>query len=415
MKIKPIRLIKREKYAVLLCGGWNSGSNYARYWNDLQFIFKTLKQKYGYSDSEIIVLYANGTHSPNGDFDGNGTNDIDYAATKANLTTVFNSVAQNISSTGKFFFYATNHGGDDPGAHKSNLTLWGENIKDHEFANLAKEIECAEAIYVFEQCFSGGMMDDLLNVQTRPCTKPKVCVMAAARHDEVSWSCDTEGQYDEYVYHWTSAVNGKAPNGTTVNADTNGDGKVSMKEAHNYAKNQDSRDEHPVIGSCVTGACDTTLFAKTSVKEDCISFNPARAAVVKKNNRWKIVDGGSWLFDFGSNKTEAAKALNIIKHYRMNQSCYVGRPDPSFQYMLANGKAPKGALGGEDCLKFNPNNIQVKKINNRWKIVDGSSWLFDFGTKKDEAVQAFNIIKKYGFSYSCYVGRPDPSFKYLRK
>jgi hypothetical protein len=268
MKIKPIRLIKREKYAVLLCGGWNSGSNYERYWNDLQFIFKTLKTKYGYSDSEIIVLYANGTHNPNG---------------------------------------------------------------------------------------------------------------------------------------------------TTVNADANGDGKVSMKEAHNYAKNQDSRDEHPVIGSCVSGAYDTTLFTVKPAKEDCICFNPAKATVVKKNNRWKIVDGGSWLFDFGSNKTEAAKALNIIKHYSMNQSCYVGRPDPSFQYMLARGKASKGALGGQDCLKFNLNNSQVKKINNRWKIVDGNSWLFDFGNKKDEAVQAFNIIKKYGFSYSCYVGRPDPSFKYLRK
>ncbi len=415
MKIKPIRLVKREKYAVLLCGGWNSGSNYARYWNDLQFIFKTLKQKYGYSDSEIIVLYANGTHSPNGDFDGNGTNDIDYAATKANLTTVLNSVARNISSSGKFFFYATNHGGDEPGAHKSNLTLWGENIKDYEFANLAKKITCSEAIYVFEQCFSGGMMDDLLNAQSKPCGKPKVCVMTAARHDEVSWGCDTEGQYDEYVYHWTSAVNGKTPSGTTVNADANGDGKISMKEAHNYAKSKDSRDEHPVIGSCATGACDTTLFVEKPGKEDCLKFNPAKASVVKKNNRWKVVDGSHWLFDFGSNKAEAVKTLNIIKHYGMNQSCYVGRPDPSFKYLLVNGKTPQGAMAGEDCIKFNKNNIQVKKINNRWKIVDGSSWLFDFGSNKSEAVQAFNIIKKYGFTRSCYVGRPDPSFSYLRK
>ncbi|MDD9302462.1 MAG: hypothetical protein HUK40_09000 [Desulfobacter sp.] len=115
MRVKPIRLVRQEKYAVLLCGGWNSSSNYARYWNDLQFIFTTLKQKYGYSDSQIIVLYANGTHSPSEDFDGDGINDIDYATTQANLTTVFNMVAANISSSGKFFFYATNHGGNDPG------------------------------------------------------------------------------------------------------------------------------------------------------------------------------------------------------------------------------------------------------------------------------------------------------------
>jgi hypothetical protein len=259
LMIKTIKLLKRPKYAVLLSGGWNPGSNYSRYWNDLKFIYRALKFKYKYSDAEIIVLFANGTHAPNGDFDGNGSNDIDYAATKSNLTKVFNSVGLTLSSNGKFFFYATNHGGDDPGAYKSNLTLWGESIKDYEFGALTKKIRCNQAIYVMEQCFSGGMMDDILNAQPKPCIKPRVVVMTAARENEVSWGCDTEGQYDEYVYHWTSAVYGRTPTGTPVNADTNHDGKVSMKEAHQYAVNKDSRDEHPQIGSCVTGASNATL------------------------------------------------------------------------------------------------------------------------------------------------------------
>ncbi len=254
-----LQLLKRSKIAILVSGGYNASSNYSRYWNDLQFIYKALKEKYHYTDAEIIVLYANGTHSPNADFDGDGNDDIDYAATKANLTSAFNQVALRITANGKFFFYSTNHGGDDPGDHNSNLTLWGESIKDSDFGALTKKIKCAHAIYVFEQCFSGGMTDDVLQAQTYPCNSPKVCVMAAARHDEPSWSCDTEGQYDEYVYHWTSAVFGKTPTGTPVNADSNGDGAVSMKEAHEYAKSKDSRDEHPLIGSCVTGASDTTL------------------------------------------------------------------------------------------------------------------------------------------------------------
>ncbi|MCP5054042.1 MAG: hypothetical protein GY940_43135 [bacterium] len=256
---KYFRFLKQKKYAVLVSGGWNNSSNYGRYWNDLKFIYKALKQKYNYTDSQIIVLYANGTHSPNGDFDGNGTNDIDYAATKANLTTVFNNVGKNISSTGKFFFYATNHGGDDPGAYKSNLTLWGESIKDYQFGALTAKIKCKNAIYVMEQCFSGGLIDDILNAQPKPCISPKVCVMTAARENQVSWGCDTEGQYDEYVYHWTSAVFGKKPNGTPVDADTNNDGKVTMLEAHTYAKQKDSRNENPQIGSCVNGASNVTL------------------------------------------------------------------------------------------------------------------------------------------------------------
>jgi hypothetical protein len=149
--------------------------------------------------------------------------------------------------------------------------------------------------------------------------------------------------------------------------------------------------------------------------EDCVSFNPATTTVKQINGHWKIVDGSHWMFDFGSNQAEARKALSIIKHYRMNRSCFVGRPNPSFKYMLVNGHAPTGAMSGEDCVSFNPATIQVKKINGSWKIVDGSHWMFDFGSNEAEARQAFAIIKKYGFTRSCFVGRPGPSFEYLRK
>jgi len=411
----PIRILKRKKYAVLLSGGMNSTYNYKRYWNDLKFIYKALKDKYGYTDSEIVVLYANGTHSPNGDLDGNGTNDIDYTATKANLTKVINNIAAFISKNGKFFFYSTNHGGNDAGANKSNLILWGESIKDFEFATLTKKIKCAQAIYVMEQCFSGGMIDDLLKAQNYPCTKPSICVMTAARHDEPSWSCDTEGEYDEYIYHWTSAVYGRTPGGSYVNADTNGDGMVSMAEAHNYAKNKDSCNEHPQIGSCLASACSATLGFPSPIKEDCVGFNPRKTTMKFINNRWKIVDGNHWIFDFGNKRQEAQKALSIIKHYKMNQVCFVGRPHPSFQYLLVNGKAPKGRMRGEDCVCFNLKNIMVKRIRGHWKIVDGNHWIFDFGNKKSEAYKAIRIIKKYGFTCVGYVGRPGPSFIYLRK
>ncbi len=155
--------------------------------------------------------------------------------------------------------------------------------------------------------------------------------------------------------------------------------------------------------------------AASRLVEDCISFNPISARVAKINNRWKIVDGNQWLFDFGSNKREAYEALRIIKFYKMNQSCFVGRPGPSFEYMLVSGRAPSGSIRREDCIAFHPNRIAVKKINGRWKIVEGNIWLFDFGNNKDEAEQAYRIIKKYGFRYSCFVGRPHASFKYLRK
>ena len=151
------------------------------------------------------------------------------------------------------------------------------------------------------------------------------------------------------------------------------------------------------------------------VREDCVGFNPNTAEVKLFSGRWKIVDGNHAMFDFENAENEARMALRIIKYYRMNQSCFVGRPDPSFSYLLIGGNAPSGGFTGEDCVQFNPNSIEVKKVGGRWKIVDGSHWVFDFGNKEDEARMAFVIIKKYGFTRSCFVGRPDPSFQYLRK
>lgn len=412
--VKPIVIPKKAKYAVLVSGGIDASNNHSRYWNDLSFMYKTLKHKYGYTDDEIIVLYANGTHSPNADLDGDGSNDVDYAATKANLTTVFNTVASYLRDDGKFFFYSTNHGGQETG-QDAILYLWGEWIRDDELAALSKKIVAREAFYTMEQCFSGGMMDDLLQAQPYPCNKPRVCVMTAAKFDEVSWSADTEGDYDEYVYHWTSAVNGKTPGGAVVNADTNDDGIVSMKEAHEYAKNHDSRNEHPVIGSCRVDACDSDLKAEVGFKDDCVSFNPATTTAALVSGNWKVVDGSHWLFDFGAKQAEAQRTLAIIKHYNMNQSCFVGRPNPSFQYMLISGSSPAGAFAGEDCIGFNPANIAVASVNGSWKIVDGNQWMFDFGTKKSEADQTLEIIKAKGFTQSCFVGRPGPSFSYMRK
>lgn len=155
--------------------------------------------------------------------------------------------------------------------------------------------------------------------------------------------------------------------------------------------------------------------ARELLREDCVSFNPATTEVKQIGGRWKIVDGTHYLFDFGDKKDEAERSLSIIKHYRINQSCFVGRPHPSFSYLLSSGGAPVGAFAGEDCVSFNPETIEVKNVGGRWKIVDGTHWLFDFGTKESEAKQTFAIIKKYGFNKSCFVGRPHPSFSYLRK
>ena len=94
--------------------------------------------------------------------------------------------------------------------------------------------------------------------------------------------------------------------------------------------------------------------------------------------------------------------------------CFVGRPDPSMEYYLVNGNAPVGSWPGEDCISFDPEEIEVRHVGGRWKIAENNHWIMDFGDKRNEALQAHRLIKRYGFTYVCFVGRPKPSMKYFR-
>lgn len=164
------------------------------------------------------------------------------------------------------------------------------------------------------------------------------------------------------------------------------------------------------------GGCNTGGGSTPSVSEDCISFNYNNISIKPyKNGQYRIIHGSSHAMFLFPNYAEAKKAYDIIKHYKMNKSCFVGRPGPSLEYTLVNNNAPQGGMSGEDCIGFNPNNIEVKKIGGRWKIVDGSHYIFDFGTSYSEAKKSYDIIKKHNFTKTCYVGRPGPSFEYMRR
>ncbi|MCY6494221.1 hypothetical protein [Leptolyngbya sp. GGD] len=157
-------------------------------------------------------------------------------------------------------------------------------------------------------------------------------------------------------------------------------------------------------------------LGQTALNEDCIAFNPNNTAVENVQGRWTIVENGNHLmFNFEGDRARAEQSLRTIKRYGMNKSCFVGRPQPSFQYMLVNNAAPVGAMRGEDCIPFNPATTTVSKINNRWKIVDGNHWMFDFEGNQAEAEQSLAVIRKYGFNQSCFVGRPNAKFTYLRR
>ena len=156
------------------------------------------------------------------------------------------------------------------------------------------------------------------------------------------------------------------------------------------------------------------------IPEDRIPFNRANVAAVQVGGRWKVAEGNHWMLDTGSSQWEAQRAVDIINHYGLASLCFVGRPrcgdvSPMMYWLTDSGRAPSGQLPGEDCLPFDRSNLAVVEIGGRWKVVEGTHWLLDFGPGQGNAIAALHFIRKHRFDEICFVGRPDPSMTYFKR
>lgn len=260
-----------HNYAVIISGGANAYNNWIRYWNDCAAIYSVLTNIYGYADDHIYVLISDGTstgkdrHHYDGsydssplDLDGDGDNDIRFAATRANITQVCNTLKNKLTSDDNLLIYTMDHGGWEGTDTDVFLNLWNnEVISDNDFDLEINKINAGIINICMGQCNSGGFIDDLQ-------TENRV-ISTACRFDESSYA-KSNLIYDEFVYHWTAAIAGQTPDGTSINADSNNDGYISMQEAFQYAGNRDAQPEHPQYSST-----PTTLGEISSLKAMYIS------------------------------------------------------------------------------------------------------------------------------------------------
>jgi hypothetical protein len=259
-------------YAVL----YNGSSGYYVFMNDLKFMFKTLKDDYGYTKNNIIVLSYSGFSY---DLDGDGLNDIDFSGTKANADTVFARLSRVVTQNDVVFFYATDHG-----THENNpckdaaLSVYSGNPIYEEdlvtfFDRLDTPARKITKIMVFNTCYAGGMIPELsaLDYPLMITSAAKECEASHYYYspcDDDVMSCD----HFAFSFHWTAAMHGSDPPGTSLaNADYNNDGYIGVSEAMRFAKENDefaqddsSPKEHPVYwdSDCIVGqytALDGTI------------------------------------------------------------------------------------------------------------------------------------------------------------
>ncbi|ANB36336.1 hypothetical protein M2324_003143 [Rhodovulum sulfidophilum] len=162
---------------------------------------------------------------------------------------------------------------------------------------------------------------------------------------------------------------------------------------------------------------------RVTVDEDCIRHNPGNIAAKQIGGRWKIVDGSHWMLDFGTDADSAKKVLAVLKAYGADRICYVSRPQPPMMYILNGDSAPSATaatrqrlaaagLGREDCIGFDPATLDLESGGAGVTLVSDRSRMIRF-RNMDEAKKAMLVIRKHGFTRQCFVGRPNPEFKYF--
>ena len=75
-----------------------------------------------------------------------------------------------------------------------------------------------------------------------------------------------------------------------------------------------------------------TLPTGTVHGEDCMRMDRSALEVVDRSGRFTVVSGRAALMTFDT-KTDADKAVAILRKYGANYTCYVGRPAPSMMYL----------------------------------------------------------------------------------
>ncbi|MCG7757375.1 MAG: C13 family peptidase, partial [Nitrosomonas sp.] len=166
----PIRWTRGQRYAVLFSGASNN-----RHTNDLEFLYRTLRDIYGFPAANIFVLNYDGTINYSGNphpvvsWPGDSTAyrmPVNGKGTKADLDTVFNTLKAKLKPDDLLLIHTNNHGGHN-GSQSYLCTYSGADYLASDFADMLATLPKHYCMMVMmEQCHAGGFNAPILAKST---------------------------------------------------------------------------------------------------------------------------------------------------------------------------------------------------------------------------------------------------------
>src|SRR5438309_964351 len=103
---------------------------------------------------------------------------------------------------------------------------------------------------------------------------------------------------------------------------------------------------------------------------------------------------------------QARRALDIIHYYRMDATCFAGRPYAPMTYLLSSGRSPVGSTPGEQCDFFDPGGISLLHRSKCSKIRPSAACLHpDFAAFCGNGIKSCLLVAGYRLQYAGGRGR----------
>ena len=229
-----------ERYAILFAGAAEN-----RHTNDLEFLYRTLIDDYGFAAGNIHVLNFDGTlsyygaPSPIGNWPGDHTAyrmNVTGAGTRAGFQAAFNAIAAVIRPEDMLFIHTNNHGAGPCDTGKTDYCMIEYGVTSYyvnDFITDMSVLPPFEVLMVMlEQCRAGGFVNPIVN--NSPATWTHVASAVVAN----DYSLGGE-DFDPYAEHWIAGIHGQYADGKGLAqaVDTKNDGRISAEEAFAYANN----------------------------------------------------------------------------------------------------------------------------------------------------------------------------------
>ena len=230
-------LVERQRYAIL----WSGMSN-KRHLNDMEFLYRTLIDRYGFNPSHIYAMSYDGSlNTQDGvqtNWPGDGTPyriQITGEGTRSDFEAAVDDLKGRIHSGDLLLIHVNNHGnwnGTPGSASFCTYPSWNDYFATDFAAKLGQLPKYSKLIAMLEPCHAGGFNAPILAGSSAASTS-----VASAALEPYNSYVSADGNWDPFARDWIAAQTGHDAFGAALafNPDGDSDGRIEAEEAFAYA------------------------------------------------------------------------------------------------------------------------------------------------------------------------------------